>query len=60
MAEATLSTARTRLRWWLLLVLALAMGALLMVGRQATGRAIDVQPVVDPQAPMSLTEARAV
>ncbi len=60
MAEATVSTARTQLRWWLLLVFALAMGALLMVGRQTPVRAIDVQPVADPQAPTTLTEARAV
>lgn len=47
------------LRWWVLLVVALAMTALAVVGREAPVRALDVQPVADPQTIPTLTRARA-
>ena len=53
-------TDRGRLRWWLLLVLVLAMAALITVGRQAPVRALDVQPVVGEPSVPPLTSVRAV
>jgi hypothetical protein len=52
---------RAPLRWWLLLVMLLAMAALATVGRQKPVRVLDVTPVVaEPPAPPSLTSVRAI
>lgn len=48
-------------RWWVLLVVALAVAALALVGRDAPVRTLETQPVnAEPVSPPTLTDLRAV
>jgi hypothetical protein len=59
--ETGMLSGRGPLRWWLLLVLVLAMAALATVGRETPVRALDVTPVGDePSTPPALTSVRAI
>jgi hypothetical protein len=49
------------LRWWMLLVVVIAMAALFMVGRHAPISALDPTPVnLEPAPPAALTHLLAV
>lgn len=61
MIDAGLLTRPGAHRWWLLLVVLMAILALLTVTREAPVKAFDVQPVgSETPAPLTLTNVRAV